>query len=310
MEAEILEADAPSPARAGGSERPWFELRRSDLLNPAQVGIMQEIHQGFARAVARKMGNALRTLVRCSCTNADQRTYRSFARSIPTPCVVAPVSLHPLPGSLVLALPGDTALCLIDRLMGGDGRPCPLRAPTELELLLLADFLQLLIPPLAEAFESVVSIQPSMTAIEVNPALLRAIAPADMTLVLPHAVAFPGTAIPPTTVSVCYPVTALRAAFDLLAPEHPADPEEAATPTPGAAPRLARVGIDLSVHLLPTRIPAGDIAGLRVGDVLRLDHRTNEPALGAVRGVDVLQGSVGTRGGHLGFRVSAWRNNE
>ena len=74
--------------------------------------------------------------------------------------------------------------------------------------------------------------------------------------------------------------------------------------------QLAHVDVDFSVHLRPSPVPAGDIVGLRVGDVLRIDHKTDEPALGAVRGVDLLSGSVGTRGGRLGFRVTSWRNDE
>ena len=317
METGILEESGAPPARAEPSspprpdDRPWFELRRSDILTPEQAGIIRELHKNFAREVGRRAGNALRTQVRVSGTEAQQRPYRSFAARIATPCIVAPVSLEPLPGALVVAVPAETALCLVDRLMGGDGQPSPVRVPTDLEMLLIADFLQLLLVPLTEAFEPVVAIRPSLTAIESNPALLRVIPPGDMTLVLPQALTFPGSLIPEGILSLCYPVTMLRAAFELVGagaavPELPVELPFAA----GMSSQLAHVDVDFSVHLRPSPVPAGDIVGLRVGDVLRVDHRTDEPALGAVRGVDLVSGSVGRRGGHLGFRVTSWRNDE
>ena len=317
METGTLEESGAAPVQAEPAtilarpdDRPWFELRRSDILTPEQVGIVRELHRSFAREVGRRAGNALRTLVRVSGTDAQQRPYRSFAARMATPCIVAPVSLDPLPGALVVAVPGETALCLVDRLMGGDGGPLPLRVPTDLEMLLIADFLQLLLVPLTEAFEPVVAIRPSLTAIESNPALLRVIPAGDMTLVLPQVVAFPGSPIPETILSLCYPVTTLRAAFELVGagalPEPPVELPFAA----GMSSQLAHVDVDFSVHLRPSPVPAGDIVGLRVGDVLRVDHKTDEPALGAVRGVDLLSGSVGTRGGRLGFRVTSWRNDE
>ena len=76
------------------------------------------------------------------------------------------------------------------------------------------------------------------------------------------------------------------------------------------AAQLAQMGVELCVHLRPSRIPAGDLVGLKPGDVLRLDHTTDEPALGAVRGIDLFTGSIGTRGRHLGFRVTSWRNDD
>jgi flagellar motor switch protein FliM len=326
LETGTLEEGGAAPARAEPAilarpnDPPWFELRRSDTLTPEQIGIVRELHRGFAREVSRRAGNALRTLVRVSGTDAQQRPYRSFAARVATPCIVAPISLDPLPGALVVAVPGDAALCLVDRLMGGDGQPPPVRALegtlgpirvlTDLEMLLIADFLQLLLVPLTEAFEPVVAIRPSLTAIESNPALLRVIPAGDMTLVLPHVVAFPGSPMPETTLSLCYPVTMLRAAFELVgAGAMPVTPVELPFAA-GISSHLAHVGVEFSVHLRPSPVPAGDIVGLRVGDVLRVDHKTDEPALGAVRGVDLLSGSVGTRGGHLGFRVTAWTKDE
>jgi flagellar motor switch protein FliM len=302
-----VQAEAPA---ARSDDRPWFELRRSDILTTDQVGIIRELHRGFAREVGRRAGNALRTLVRVSASDAQQRPYRSFAAGMPPPCIVAPVILDPLPGALVVAIPGATALCLVDRLMGGDGRSCPARVPTDLEMLVVADFLQLLLPPLTEAFEPVVAIRPSLTAIETNPALLRVIPGAEMTLALPQVLAFPGAPMPPAVLSLCYPVTMLRAAFELLDPGAGPEPLVDLPFPAGISSQLGHVGVDLSVHLKPSPVPAGDIVGLRVGDVIRLDHKTDEPALGAVRGVDLFSGSVGTRGGHLGFRVTSWRNDE
>jgi len=236
--------------------------------------------------------------------------YRTFVAGLPEPSVVAPVGLHPLVGTLVVSIPAGMALSLVDRLMGGDGRTGASRVPTEIELLVLGDFLQLLLAPLKDTFEPVAEVAPSLTAIETNPGLVRVIPEMDMTLVLPYLISFPGTDLAQVQVSLCYPVSMLRTVFAALDPQRGSEPEEGLSPAAGLSAQLAQMGVELCVHLRPSRIPAGDLVGLKPGDVLRLDHTTDEPALGAVRGIDLFTGSIGTRGRHLGFRVTSWRNDD
>ena len=302
-------AEAPEPP-AAVPPRPWFELRRSDTLTPKQVRIVAEMHKVFARHLGRQLGNTLRALVRVAPAGAGQLMYRTFVAGLPEPSVVAPVGLDPLVGSLVVSIPAGMALSLVDRLMGGDGRTAASRVPTEIELLVLGDFLQLLLPPLRDTFEPVAEVAPSLTAIETNPGLVRVIPEMDMTLVLPYLISFPGTDLAQVQVSLCYPVSMLRIVFATLDPQRGSVSEEELSPAAGLSAQLAQMGVELCVHLRPSRIPAGDLVGLKPGDVLRLDHTTDEPALGAVRGVDLFTGSVGTRGRHLGFRVTSWRNDD
>jgi flagellar motor switch protein FliM len=299
-----------TPSTPSGRELPWYERRRSDLLGPVQLATVREVHQGVARGAARTLSNALRAQAKITAADAEQRLYRSFVTSIATiPCVAAPIALEPLPGAVVVILPADIALCVVDRLMGGEGRPIAPRGLTELELLVVADFLQLLLPPLAEAFEPLATIRPALTDIEINPGLIRSILPTDLTLLQYLAFTVPGTPFVPATLTLCYPVETLRTAFAAHDPATVPGPA-ATTPVQAVTAQLAQMGVQMGVHLRPSRVSAGDLLSLRVGDVLRLDHKTDEPALGAVRGIDLLSGSVGTRGGRLGFRVGAWRNND
>lgn len=316
MEPETVEAAAPGPtdpAPAGGapSGPPWFERHRSDVLAPEVIRLVEELHQVFARQLAKSLGNALRTPVRVVGGTPHQRLYRAFGAALPTPVVASPVSLEPLPGGLVVALAGTSALCLVERLMGGPGNAGPARGLTDLELLVMGDFFQLLLGPLQEAFEPVVALSPSLTAIETNPALIRLVPPLEMTTLLSQDISFPGTQIPGARLLLCYPVTTLRAALaPLLGGALPVAPREATGAPAAIAANLAGVDVEFSVHLKPARVPAGDLVGLKPGDVLRLDHKTDEPALGAVRGIDLFTGSLGTRGRLLGFRVATWRSRD
>lgn len=314
MEPEAVEAAAsgptdPAPAVEGSPGAPWFEQHRSDVLAPDLIRMVADLHQIFARQLARSLGNALRTPVRVEGGTPHQRLYRAFSAALPSPVVASPVALEPLPGGLVVALAGTSALCLVERLMGGPGNPGPARGLTDLELLVMGDFFQLLLAPLQEAFEPVLALSPSLTAIETNPALIRLVPPLEMTMYLSQTISFPGTQMPDAILLLCYPVATLRAALaPLLGGSAPLAPRDAASAPAAIAANLAGVGVEFSVHLKPLRVPAGDLVGLKPGDVLRLEHKTDEPAVGAVRGIDLLTGSLGTRGRLLGFRVATWRN--
>jgi flagellar motor switch protein FliM len=56
-------------------------------------------------------------------------------------------------------------------------------------------------------------------------------------------------------------------------------------------------------------VSARDVAVLEPGDVLRLDHRIDEPAIGLVDGVELFDGFVGRHGKRLGVRFTRWRSS-
>ncbi|MCU0271812.1 MAG: FliM/FliN family flagellar motor switch protein [Acidimicrobiales bacterium] len=72
----------------------------------------------------------------------------------------------------------------------------------------------------------------------------------------------------------------------------------------GIEQAVAQVPLELEVAFEPLRVPALDIEGLEVGDVLRLDHRQEVPLTGLVGGRPLVRVVPGRPGRHLTVEVT------
>lgn len=285
-----------------------FDFRRRSRFGRDQVRALEIAHEVFARRFASAVGNSLRTLVQMEPISTDEVSYDDYIRTMPSPNMLAVVGLSPLPGPVLLELNVQLALQLVDRMLGGPGQPVGLRRPTELETYLLRDVVRLADDCLQDALEPIVEVAPELATIEYNPQLVTVCPPGDMVLLLTYRVAIPQSGAE-GLLTLCYPASTLAPALDRLAaqawseqPSRPHGADEASRRV--LSDSLGDVDVTLSVRLDDSLVPAADIAALRVGDVLRLDHRAEDPVRGHVAGVDLFEGHLGRRGRRLALQVT------
>ena len=110
--------------------------------------------------------------------------------------------------------------------------------------------------------------------------------------------------------SICYPFSTLAPAMNQLEAHvwrsnttEQAEGEERQRPLRALIPD---VEVPLSVQLRPSSVPAVDVAQLRAGDVIRLEHRVDEPAIGMIGSRPVLTGRIGRQGRRLAVQIAQW----
>lgn len=304
---ESLLGDAAESARTPRV----FDFRRPSKFGREHVRVLENAHEVFARRLASGLGSALRGLVQLDPISIDQVSYDDYTRSMPNPNVIAVVDLPPLPGAAVLELNVQLALQLVDRLLGGRGMPVDLRRPTELETYLLRDLMQLGVNAIGETLEPLLEAQPRLGALEFNPQLVQVAAPSDMVLLLSFRVSVSQGVQSEGLLTLCYPSGTLAPVLDKLssqlAPERRTDG--------GADDALASalleahtrdIGVTVSAQLNASTLTAGDLGALQVGDVIRFDHRVDQPVRGIVGGRDLFTAHLGRRGRRLALQVDDW----
>jgi flagellar motor switch protein FliM len=104
---------------------------------------------------------------------------------------------------------------------------------------------------------------------------------------------------------LAYPVAALH---DIAEGGAPGQYEESSRCSREMLERMIPgVPVGFSASLQPSRVAFGDLADLRAGDVLRLDHELDDLAVGMVGDVPVLEGRIGRgRSGRLAMEVTGW----
>lgn len=230
---------------------------------------------------------------------------------MPSPTILAPVTLAPLPGTVVIELDLQLALVLVERLLGSKAREALIRVdsrrPTELEIALVRDLLQVATDGVAGTVAAVAEVTGELNGLEFNPQMVQVAAPSDRMVVLSYRVHVTGSVQAEGLVSVCYPASMLPPLLDGLR-QHPAADHEpvGAVANPLVSDRLRGVEVSLSVALAESTLPATALAALREGDVLRLDHRVDRPVRLLLDRRLLPLGHAGRRGRRLAVQIAGW----
>ncbi len=289
-----------------------FDFRRPSKLGRDVLQVIELGHETFARRLSTGWGSELRSVVQLEPLAIDQTSYDDHIRSMPNPNVAITVSVPPLPGALVIDCNVQLALQMVERLLGAAPTPgvAAPRRPSEVEADLILFLARQVAAAVTETLRPLlgIDIDAQLEGVEFNPQLVQVAAPSDTALLMSYGVTASGGLDASGFLTVAYPGPVLNPMVELLEARRSGEEHRASDDQARAAvtATLADVALALSLQLNTSPIPASDIAGLQVGDVLRLDHRVDAPARGVVGDEDVLLAHLGRRGQRLAVQVREW----
>ncbi|HMS57318.1 MAG TPA: flagellar motor switch protein FliM [Tepidiformaceae bacterium] len=305
-EAEAAAA-APSARKETGRRVKIYDFRHPEKLSKEQLRGLQIIQQGVAGSLAASFSARLRSPVESRLSALERGIYEEYVAQIGTQAIVVIIDMNPLTGYAVAAFGMDVAFAIIDRLLGGKGKRHNRsldRDLTDIETALIRHIGMDIARSLVEPWQRVSDLQPDVTELAVGPQVMHVIPPNEFVITAWYEIRFAEQA---GGVSLCFPLTVLEQILPKLTGQslfenRPSRPHA----------ETARVQQD---QLLPMTVPirailgkavvaATDIAHLRPGDVMVLDHTVEEPLRMLVGNCERYAGAPGTRGKRLALQVS------
>jgi flagellar motor switch protein FliM len=257
---------------------------------------IQFLHENFARSLASSLSAYLRSYVLVNLVSFEQISYAEFLDGLPSPTVIAGLSLRPFDGYGVIELGSTLFFPVLEMLLGRSGRASkPLeREITEVEEHLLESLLRVILQDLRDAWRSVASMDFSVQNIEKEPQFLQVLAPSEavvaigMEVRLSESSGMLNLAIPSLLIKM------MRQKFD----------QQWTTRTqpssPGELNRMLNLVSDatseIEVQLQARPMAAVDLARLKAGDVLLLDHGVTEMVSCRVNGLERFRGRMARAG--------------
>lgn len=301
-----------TPALLSSDAMTTFDFRSPGKMAREQVRSLEVAHETFSRLWGSILTNTLRSLVHLDLVGVQQLTYEEYIRSMPNPAVLGVVNLPPLPGSALLELNVPMGLTMVDRMLGGLGRPIGVRRPTELEAALLHELLEQGAYAMAEAFDPFVEAKAELSTVEFNPHLVQTISPSEMVLVLVYSVAIAHGGRSDGMATVCYPFSLLQPAADRIGragwqEQVNVSLEEDGSAGPRLQEHLAEVDIPVTVKLRPSSLSARELAAIEPGDVLSLDHPLDDPVRVSMGDAELMEARLGRRGKRRAIQILKWR---
>jgi flagellar motor switch protein FliM len=277
-----------------------YNFKRPDRISKNQIRSLHFIHDRFARNVSSSISAYLRTVVEVSLGEIAQTSYAEFLNSVSDPTCYAAISLKPLDGLAALELGPSLVFPMIDRMLGGIGRPISNPRPmTEIEQKIIQGVLKLLVDNLCESWRPVYSIEFAVAATETNPHMVQITAPNEMVIHFQFQVRMRDTA---SKMHLAIPTVVLEPIVHIF------DQEEYSTRKvahDGAFLHLLRsIPVKVSIGTAETAFPMESLLSLQVGDTLVLDQRQELPVTIKIAGKNKLLAKAHMDSARMAFRVA------
>lgn len=284
-----------------------YDFKRPERVGKEQMRALQTLHEGFGRNFAAGLSAMLRSMVEVKLTSVDQLTYSEFVFSLENPTCFNLLRADPLEGTLILDINPSILYPIIDRLLGGSQEHSPLarRPLTEIELRLVARITGLFLEELRHAWENVLELHLEVTRVESNPQLVQIVPPNEVVVLISFEVALGEIR---GMVNLCIPYNSIERISGKLT----ANSWVTYSKRSASEESIAKVSnalrcslVELRVRLARTRITAGELIGLRVGDIITTQKDVHSPLLVTVEGVPKFHAGPGAFKGHKAIQITA-----
>ncbi len=303
----LLAPVAGSRARRRAAAAPVpYDFKRPIQLSREHSRTLQLGLDGFARQATTVFTSALRTVCQVTLTSVDQRSYAEYVQSLGASTYMTVFSADPMPGSGILEMPLGATMVCIDHILGGPGGANqPDRPLTEIESTVIRSFTERLLGEMRYSLEGIVSLVPTISAVEYSPQFAQAAGAADVMVVasfelkvneVDHKLTF------------CLPFSGLLPHLVNASAPAPSSERERAQRASAAAmvqQQFNEVPIDVQISLRTTRVAPEEISGLEVGSVLRLSHPAAAPLDVTVDDMVLAYATPGVNGQRLAAQIVA-----
>src|SRR3954469_20214450 len=279
-----------------------YNFKRPDRISKNQIRSLHFVHDRFARNFSSSLSAYLRTVVEVSLENISQISYSEFMNTVSDPTCYVAISLRPLDGLAALEMGPSLVFPMMDRLLGGAGRPMAnIRPMTEIEQSIIQSILKLLVDNLKESWRQVYSIEFAVTATETHPHMIQITAPNEMVIHFQFQVRM---RVMLSKMHLAIPTLVLEPIIHIFDQEEYSSRKVIHDGT--LLHLLQRVPVKVSIETAETSFPMQSLMSLQLGDTLVLDQREEWPVIIKFAGKNKLHARAQMDSSRKAFSVSSY----
>lgn len=258
-----------------------YDFRRPIKLSKEYINTLYMVFENFAKLSSSQLSSLVNATVLMTVEMIEQISYEEFINSIPNPTLLGVYRSRPLNGTQVLEINPQFATQVIERVCGGaatKGKGVTKKDKfTDIELGILEDLVLSLLKPFQTAWDDIVEIETELDSLETNPQMVQSITPNEPVVLVSFSVELFAVK---SLINLCIPYTSFEQITDKLSIRSWFEVDKGIDNTQFRAQiseRLMRAGVDMTVELGRTWITVDDFIHLELGDVVRLDAKTDTP---------------------------------
>ena len=309
VESLLSSLDADEPAAAAPVSHAHvsvYDFKRPERVSKDQMRALQALHDGFSREFAAGLSGLMRSMIECKLVSVDQLTYGEFVSSLEVPTCFNLLKTTGLEGNFILDLQPAIIFPIVDRLLGGHKNAksyVPDRPLTDIELGLVDRITDLAITGLQNAWGNVCELTLSLEQTESNAQLVQIVPPNEVVVLIAFEIVMGEVR---GVMNLCIPFNTIEPMAGKLSSD---------TWSAYSAKELTRrqkvqletgVGsarVHIEARLAETSLPAGDVSGLGVGDLIVTEQDVARGLTLYVEGRPMFKAQPGLLKGHKAIEV-------
>lgn len=309
VESLLSSLDADEPAAAAPVSHAHvsvYDFKRPERVSKDQMRALQALHDGFSREFAAGLSGLMRSMIECKLVSVDQLTYGEFVSSLEVPTCFNLLKTTGLEGNFILDLQPAIIFPIVDRLLGGHKNAksyVPDRPLTDIELGLVDRITDLAITGLQNAWGNVCELTLTLEQTESNAQLVQIVPPNEVVVLIAFEIVMGEVR---GVMNLCIPFNTIEPMAGKLSSD---------TWSAYSAKELTRrqkvqletgVGsarVHIEARLAETSLPAGDVSGLGVGDLIVTEQDVARGLTLYVEGRPMFKAQPGLLKGHKAIEV-------
>lgn len=302
----LADGDVPTEETAlePGTTRD-YDLLGEERIVARRFQALDLVRERLVRRMKLSLASVLGTPPEIEAKPLEMLKFATFRNRLETPANLHLFTMAPLRGQALVVVSSSLAYGLVDKVFGGLGR-VPTGGPRrECSAIEMQTVQRVVTQTLADFTEALTPLHPISCAFarsETNPISVAICAPTDQVLMLPFQC---DLGAGPTALGVAIPFAMLEPIRAKLGEPEAAERDPDATWLAAFSDAVESTEVTMSVELGAIELTARAVLQLKVGDLLTIDARPDDPLAVSVEGVRLLTGVPGVSRGNNAVRVIA-----
>lgn len=294
---------AAAVARAGGGEVKPYALGQEALRPPTRLAGLERIGERLARRLRGVLEPFARAKPSVVPEIIETLRFDAWRDQLPDFMSLSLYRLRPLKGGMLIAIAPDFITRLVDSFYGGNGLALPAvrhKEFTPAEERLLGRLTDAVVDSLVEVWAEVLPLTPALASRETNAGYASLVRGDELVVVQRFDIG--AGQLPPTTIALVYPLSALRPYETQLSAKVHAEPGVVDDEFRERMARaLEQVRLPVRSVLARPTLSLSEVLNLKAGDVIPITLAPRVPLLVANR--RLAEGTIGEQEGRAALRI-------
>ncbi|MFP4547698.1 MAG: flagellar motor switch protein FliM [Fidelibacterota bacterium] len=287
-----------------------YDFKRPNLISKEQLRLLSNIHEAFVRSIAVFLSAQLRMIVEMELIGIDQIMYSEFVMSISSPGAIYVGEIDEPYSKLILEMSPQLVALTVERLFGGEGTYTPAtHTVSVIELKIMRRIVNKIAEEISHKWETVKKFNCDFNRFEHNAEFVQIVPASEPVIVASIEVKVRGTS---TMLNICYPYVWISNVIS--------NPEVQQKIMFGNVERnqehsklvnenVHNTDIDLQAILGKSKLTISDCLNLKIGDVIKLNTKLNDPISITSGDKNLFKGNVGKKDDNYAVKISDFRKD-